>query len=394
MAEKDTQPSIDTLLVHDERHSKGAVAPPIYQTSLFTFDSYQAMVDRFRGETDHAVYSRIDNPTVSVLLEKICQLEGGEKALAFSSGIAAISNAILGLVKAGDRVVCVKHCYPDTYRLLKLICARFGVTTDFVDGTDLLAIENALPGAKLLFLESPTTLLFEEQDLSRIAALAKAADVITIIDNSWATPIFQQPLKCGIDLVVHSASKYISGHSDTVAGLLVGNGALIDKLVNETTPYLGAKLSAQEASLLLRGLRTLPLRLQRHQESALMIAKRISDHPAVTAVHHPGLSPAPYSSLSGYGGLFSFEVDNSINIPAFCNSLELFRLGVSWGGYESLVMPAEVSINQAGSPSAAIDFGVSSRLIRLFVGLEDPEDLWQELHAALASALSTEASNA
>ena len=394
MAEKDTQPSIDTLLVHDERHSKGAVAPPIYQTSLFTFDSYQAMVDRFRGETDHAVYSRIDNPTVSVLLEKICQLEGGEKALAFSSGIAAISNAILGLVKAGDRVVCVKHCYPDTYRLLKLICARFGVTTDFVDGTDLLAIENALPGAKLLFLESPTTLLFEEQDLSRIAALAKAADVITIIDNSWATPIFQQPLKCGIDLVVHSASKYISGHSDTVAGLLVGNGALIDKLVNETTPYLGAKLSAQEASLLLRGLRTLPLRLQRHQESALMIAKRISDHPAVTAVHHPGLSPAPYSSLSGYGGLFSFEVDNSINIPAFCNSLELFRLGVSWGGYESLVMPAEVSINQAGSPSAAIDFGVSSRLIRLFVGLEDAEDLWQELHAALASALSTETSNA
>ena len=394
MAEKDTQPSIDTLLVHDERHSKGAVAPPIYQTSLFTFDSYQAMVDRFRGETDHAVYSRIDNPTVSVLLEKICQLEVGEKALAFSSGIAAISNAILGLVKAGDRVVCVKHCYPDTYRLLKLICARFGVTTDFVDGTDLLAIENALPGTKLLFLESPTTLLFEEQDLSRIAALAKAADVITIIDNSWATPIFQQPLKCGIDLVVHSASKYISGHSDTVAGLLVGNGALIDKLVNETTPYLGAKLSAQEASLLLRGLRTLPLRLQRHQESALMIAKRISDHPAVTAVHHPGLSPAPYSSLSGYGGLFSFEVDNSINIPAFCNSLELFRLGVSWGGYESLVMPAEVSINQAGSPSAAIDFGVSSRLIRLFVGLEDPEDLWQELHAALASALSTEASNA
>ena len=394
MAEKNTQPSIDTLLVHDERHSKGAVAPPIYQTSLFTFDSYQAMVDRFRGETDHAVYSRIDNPTVSVLLEKICQLEGGEKALAFSSGIAAISNAILGLVKAGDRVVCVKHCYPDTYRLLKLICARFGVTTDFVDGTDLLAIENALLGAKLLFLESPTTLLFEEQDLSRIAALAKAADVITIIDNSWATPIFQQPLKCGIDLVVHSASKYISGHSDTVAGLLVGNGALIDKLVNETTPYLGAKLSAQEASLLLRGLRTLPLRLQRHQESALMIANRISDHPAVTAVHHPGLSPAPYSSLSGYGGLFSFEVDNSINIPAFCNSLELFRLGVSWGGYESLVMPAEVSINQAGSPSAAIDFGVSSRLIRLFVGLEDPEDLWQELHAALASALSTEASNA
>lgn len=126
MADKDTRHSIDTLLVRDERHSKGAVAPPIYQTSLFTFDSYQAMLDRFRGDTDQAVYSRIDNPTVSVLLGKICQLEGGEKALAFSSGIAAISNAVLGLVKAGDRIVCVKHCYPDTYRLLQIICARFG----------------------------------------------------------------------------------------------------------------------------------------------------------------------------------------------------------------------------------------------------------------------------
>ena len=390
MADKDTRHSIDTLLVRDERHSKGAVAPPIYQTSLFTFDSYQAMLDRFRGDTDQAVYSRIDNPTVSVLLGKICQLEGGEKALAFSSGIAAISNAVLGLVKAGDRIVCVKHCYPDTYRLLQIICARFGVTTEFVDGTDMEAIEHALPGASLLYLESPTTQLFEEQDLPRIAALAKVAGVTSIIDNSWATPIFQKPIEFGIDLVVHSASKYISGHSDTVAGLLVGNGALIDKLTNETTPYLGAKLSAQEAALLLRGLRTLPLRLQRHQASALRLAKRICEHPGVTAVHHPGLSPAPYSSLTGYGGLFSFEVDDSIDIPAFCNSLELFRLGVSWGGYESLVMPADVSIRQAGTPSAAIDFGVPARLIRLFVGLEDPEDLWRDLHTALTSPVHRE----
>ena len=327
---------------------------------------------------------------MSVLLGKICQLEGGEKALAFSSGIAAISNAVLGLVKAGDRIVCVKHCYPDTYRLLQIICARFGVTTEFVDGTDLEAIEHALPGASLLYLESPTTQLFEEQDLPRIAALAKVAGVTSIIDNSWATPIFQKPIEFGIDLVVHSASKYISGHSDTVAGLLVGNGALIDKLTNETTPYLGAKLSAQEAALLLRGLRTLPLRLQRHQASALRLAKRICEHPGVTAVHHPGLSPAPYSSLTGYGGLFSFEVDDSIDIPAFCNSLELFRLGVSWGGYESLVMPADVSIRQAGTPSAAIDFGVPARLIRLFVGLEDPEDLWRDLHTALTSPVHRE----
>lgn len=184
MTDKETQQSIDTELVHDGDHAEGAVSPPIYQTSLFTFDSYQAMVARFRGESDHALYSRVDNPTVSVLLEKIRLLEGGEKALAFSSGIAAISNAVLGLVKSGDRIVCVKHCYPDTYRLLQLVCARFGVITEFVDGGDLAAIERALPGARLLYLETPTSWLFEEQDLKAVAQLAKQAGVTTLVDNS------------------------------------------------------------------------------------------------------------------------------------------------------------------------------------------------------------------
>ena len=386
MGKHDSRVSDDTVLVHDESHSEGAVSPPIYQTSLFTFESYQAMVDRFSGESTRPVYSRVDNPTVSVLLEKLCQVEHGESALAFSSGIAAISNAILGQVQSGDRIVCVKHVYPDTYRLLKCICARFGVTTDFVDGTDLTAIEKALPGATLLYLESPTTWIMEEQDLKSIATMAKAEAVTTIVDNSWATPIFQKPLQVGIDLVVHSASKYISGHSDTVAGLLVGKQSIIDTLVAETTPYLGAKLSAHEAALLLRGLRTLPIRLQRHQESALTIARRLAEHRFVTRVYHPGLTPRDYSLLKGYGGLFSFEIDDAVDIPTFCNSLSLFRLGVSWGGYESLVMPAAASLAQAGEHSAAVDFGVPPRLIRLFIGLEDPDELWSDLGAAFANA--------
>lgn len=386
MVEDDSRLSDDTVLVHDERHSENAMAPPIYQTSNFAFESYQAMVDRFRGLTNQPVYSRVDNPTVSVLLKKMCQLEGGEAAAAFSSGIAAISNSILGQVQTGDRIVCVKHVYPDTYRLLKGICARFGVTTDFVDGRDLEAIEKKLPNAKILFLESPNTWVMQEQDLVSIAKMAKAKNVTTIVDNSWASPIYQKPLQVGIDLVVHSASKYISGHSDTVAGLLVGSKAIIDKLTLDTTPYLGAKLSAQEAALLLRGLRTLPLRLQRHQESALLIAKRLVEHESVTRVHHPGLAPCDYSLLKGYGGLFSFEIDAGIDIPTFCDSLSLFRLGVSWGGHESLVMPAEVSLNQAGEHSAAIDFGVSRRMIRLFVGLENPEELWSDLSKAFSSA--------
>jgi cystathionine beta-lyase/cystathionine gamma-synthase len=386
MGDKDPHYSDDTLLVHDERHAENAVAPPIYQTSIFLFDSYQAMADRFRGATRQPVYSRVDNPTVSVLLDKMLKLEGGEAAAAFSSGIAAISNAILGQVQSGDRIVCVKHVYPDTYRLLKGLCAKFGVTTDFVEGTDLAAIERALPGARLLYLESPTTWVMQEQDLKAIAQLAKRAKVTTIVDNSWASPIFQKPLAVGIDLVVHSASKYISGHSDTVAGLLVGRKAIIDKLVLDTTPYLGAKLSAQEAALLLRGLRTLPLRLQRHQESALLIARRLLEHKSVVRVHHPALQPRAYSLLQGYGGLFSFELDPKHDVPAFCDALSLFRLGVSWGGHESLVMPAQVSIEQAGEHSAAVAFGVSPRTIRLFVGLEDPEELWADLCRAFAGA--------
>jgi len=386
MGKRDRNGSDETILAHDERYSEGAVAPPIYQTSLFTFESYQAMVDRFRLATRQPVYSRVDNPTVSFFLDKMCRLEGGEAALAFSSGIAAISNAILGLVRSGDRIVCVTHVYPDTYRLLKDLCARFGVSTDFVDGSDLSAVQAALPGAKLLYLESPSTWIMRELDLASLARMAQAQGVTTIADNSWATPIYQRPLEAGIDLVVHSASKYISGHSDTVAGVLVGKKAIIDRLFLETTPYLGAKLCAHEAGLLLRGLRTLPLRLQRHQESALSIARRLSELDTVTRVHHPGLEPVDYSLLKGYGSLFSFEVSNAVDIPAFCDSLKLFRLGVSWGGYESLVMPASVSINQAGKYCSAIDFGVSPRLIRLFVGLEDVEDLWNDLSRAMARA--------
>lgn len=386
MENRDTERADATLLVHDERHAEGAVAPPIYQTSLFTFDSYEAMADRFRGASARSVYSRVDNPTVAVLLDKMCRLERGERALAFASGIAAISSAILGLTKSGDRVVCTNHVYPDTYRLLRGLCARFGIETTFVDGTDPAAFGAALPGATLAYLESPNSWVMQEQDLAAVASLAKAANVTTIVDNSWATPLLQKPLEAGIDLVVHSASKYISGHSDVVAGLLVGEGALVERLAASTTPYLGAKLSAHEAALLLRGLRTLPLRLARHQESALAIARRLEALDDVVTVHHPGLRPAAHSLLRGYGGLFSFEVSERIDVPALCDALSLFRLGVSWGGHESLAMPAQISIEQAGEHSSAVDFAVSPRLIRLFVGLEDADELWADLEQAIGEA--------
>jgi cystathionine beta-lyase/cystathionine gamma-synthase len=378
--------SDETDLVHDERYSEGAVSPPIYQTSLFAFEDYQSMVDRYRGDSDHAVYSRIDNPTTRVLQDKMAMLESGDAAAAFSSGMAAICNAILGVVQSGDRIVCINHVYPDTYRLLCGLCSRLGIVAEFVDGTDTAAVADRLHGATLLYLESPNTWMMQEQDLGTLAELAHAEGVSTIADNSWATPLFQKPLQAGIDLVVHSASKYISGHSDTVAGLVVGNEELIERINLQVRPYLGASLSPHSASLLIRGLRTLPLRMQRHQESGLLLASRLAERADVRHVNHPGLQKSDFSLLSGYGSLFSIEVDESVHIPSFCDALSLFRLGVSWGGYESLVVPAEIARDQAGEFNSARDFGVPPRMIRLFVGLEDPDDLWNDLQQAFQSA--------
>ncbi|KEA52996.1 hypothetical protein DT73_09680 [Mangrovibacter sp. MFB070] len=375
-----------TLLAHDQRHENGAVSTPIYQSSLFTFSDYDSMIARFRGESDQPLYSRVDNPTVKALQDKVAELEGGEACLAFSSGMAAISNAILSVVTPGAKVVCINHVYPDTYRFLRGFCLRFGIETVFVDGDDPEAIRAALPGASLLYLESPSSWVMSEQNLTQLAALAREAGVTTIIDNSWASPLFQQPLACGIDIVVHSASKYISGHSDVVAGLVIANKQHIANISRHVSPFLGGKLSAQEASLLIRGLRTLPLRMKQHHASALTLANKLHVHPLVTDVYHPGLQPPSWSTLSGYSGLFSFAVAESVDIPQLCNSLQLFHMGVSWGGFESLVMPAISVINQDSEFNSAVDFGVSPRLIRISVGLEDTADLWADLQQALTAA--------
>jgi cystathionine beta-lyase/cystathionine gamma-synthase len=211
--------------------------------------------------------------------------------------------------------------------------------------------------------------------------------VLSVIDNSWASPVFQQPITLGVDLVVHSASKYISGHSDTVAGVVAGPAALIAQIRRGTCPYLGGKLSPFEAWLLLRGLRTLPLRMRAHEAAALAIARRLSDHPEVTAVHHPGLGSRLPPGLLGTSGLFSFALRAGVDIRTFCNRLRVFKMGVSWGGHESLAIPALVTRVQAGGPNSAIDFGVSERVVRLHIGLEGMEALWDDLSAAIAAAI-------
>ncbi|MDJ1159970.1 PLP-dependent transferase [Chelatococcus sp. SYSU_G07232] len=383
----DTLAQAATLLAHDEPLPGGPVVPPIYQTSLFTFASFAEMADTFAGRRRQPIYSRGDNPTVMEFESRIAALEGAEAARAFSSGMGAISATILAFVGAGERMVAVRHVYGDAYRLFERLLPHLGITVDYVDGSDAAAVAAALPGARLLYLENPCSMIFELQEIALLARMARAQGIVTAIDNSWATPLFQKPITHGVDLVLHSASKYLGGHSDTVAGIVAGSAEHIARINARTFPYLGAKLSPFEAWLLLRGLRTLPLRLAHHMKSALAIAERLRGHPAVERVMHPAYSNHPgKATLTGFSGLFSFEVAEAIDVPAFIDALRLFRIGVSWGGHESLVVPALASLQQTPDVNSFSRFGVSPRTIRLHIGVEDTEDLWADLTQALDRA--------
>lgn len=389
-----TPEELQTLLAHDDAYAESAVVPPIYQTSLFTFASYEEMEGAFAGlgMTPRPMYSRMNNPTGMALEAKLAALEGGEAARAFGSGMAAISTAVLSRLRAGDRIVCIRNVYPGTFRLFTQLFPRFAIETVFVDGRDPLAVAEALPGARLLYLESPTSHVFQLQDLQVLGDLAREHGVFTILDNSWATPIFQRPLEHGIDMVVHSASKYLGGHSDVVAGVAVGRRVDIDRLNQLEMVVLGGKLAAFEAFLLMRSLRTLPARMRQHQASALKLARRLEEHPLVEAVFHPGLESHPQHDLahryfSGTSSLFSIRLPDAPRVvKRFVNSLELFRLGVSWGGHESLVFPAMLGFLEPGDRNPYHIFDIPQGLIRLYVGLEATEDLWRDLQQALTLA--------
>ena len=377
-----------TIVAHDERHFGDAVVPPIFQTSLFTFSSYDEMAQVFAGKIVRPTYSRGLNPTVRAFEQKIAALEGAEDALGFGSGMAAISSSVLAYVRPGDRILSVAHVYPDSFRFFETMLKTWGIGVDYVDAGDLDAVGAMLPGRKVLYLESPTSWMFQVHDLAALAELARAHGAVSIVDNSWASPIFQNPIALGCDLVLHSASKYIGGHSDVVAGVVAGRSEHIGKLRREVLPYLGAKLSPFDAWLLLRGLRTLPARMREHERSALALARRLQSHPAVKAVHHPALSQPSGKGLKGTSGLFSIELDASVDIPAFCDALRIFKLGVSWGGHESLVCPAGVTRVQVGGPNHALYFGVPERMVRLSIGLESPEALWSDFYQACDRSIS------
>lgn len=373
-------------VAHDEANAFDAVVPPIVQTSLFTFASYDEMVATYRGELVRPVYTRGLNPTVRAFEDMLAKLEGGEDALGFASGMAAISSTVLSFVEPGDRIVAVRHCYPDAYRLFGTHLKRMKIEVTYVDGRDEEAVARALPGARLLYLESPTSWVMEAHDVQALAALARQHGAISVIDNSWASPIFQRPLTLGVDLVLHSASKYLGGHSDVVAGVVAGSRDLVGRIRSEAYPYLGGKLSPFDAWLLIRGMRTLPVRMKAHEAAGLEIARRLQALDVVDTVFHPALANRLPPGLTGTSGLFSFTFREGVDIRAFADHLRLFKLGVSWGGHESLIVPGEVVLQQKAQPNSAHAFGISERSVRLHVGLEGTEALWRDIEEGIAAA--------
>lgn len=365
-----------------------AVSPPIIQSSNFTFNTVTGLRQAMADEFDTNLYSRGQNPTLSILRKKLAALDGADDALIFSSGIGAISVPLLALLKSGDHIVAVENPYSWTVKLFREFLPKFGINTTFIDGTVYDNFETAvIPQTRLIFLESPNTFSYELQDIKKIAAFARSRGIVSMIDNSYCSPIYQQPISMGIDLVAQSATKYIGGHSDVVAGVLTGSKELIRQIFDHEFMNLGPAISPHSAWLLLRGLRTLPLRLQRSFESTKLIIQWLQNHQQIQQVLWPfsegfKQTQLAHEQMRGCGGLFSFSLKNSSfkKIEAFCNNLQHILLAVSWGGHESLILPSTASIAEA-------DYTTTDerlQLIRMYVGLEDASYLIQDLQQALA----------
>lgn len=370
----------------------GAIAPPLIQTSNFRFGNVAAMRASMRDEYAWHCYTRGNNPTVEILRRKLAALEGAEDALVFSSGAAAIAAAVIASVSAGEHVVCVQKPYGWTQKLLSKLLPRFGVRCSFVDATDPARVEAALEkDTRLIVLESPNSLTFELQDLATVANLARSRGIRTLCDNSYASPLNQSPIACGIDLVAHSATKYLNGHGDVVAGALCGPTAILREVFTGPLMTLGAAISPHDAWLMLRGLRTLRLRVERSGASAFKIAQWLEAHPKVERVWYPHLPSHPQHALvreqmCGPGGLLSFapRCTDTSAIERLCDTLRRFMLAVSWGGYESLVCPSAAFLPPGAPVTNAVPGQAPPHLVRLSIGLEDPGALIADLDRALA----------
>jgi methionine-gamma-lyase len=372
------------------RHGVGApVGTPICRTSTFTFSSTAEMKLWAEGKSKAYIYTRYGNPTLTVAEGKIAALEGGEAAVVTASGMAAISSALLGVLKCGDELISTAQVYGGSYRLMRDVFPDMGIRVHQV-GTDLADIEKlANSRTKCLYVETPTNPTLRLVDLHKAIAFAKKHKLISIIDNTFATPVLQNPLAMGFDIVVHSATKALAGHSDVLAGAAVGNKHWMDR-VRHMVIYLGGSMDPDAAYLLIRGIRTLGVRVERQCANAMAVAKFLEKHPKVARVHYPGLTSHPDHKLAkkqmrGFGTMLAFDLKGGL--PAarrFCDRVKLFLLAASLGGVESLVILPIYSSHYNMSAEELQRANVSPGTVRVSIGLEESEDLIADLKQALA----------
>jgi len=366
-----------------------AIAPPIMQTSNFAFKKVDDLRKSFEDEYSTWLYSRGLNPTVEILRKKLAALDEAEDCLVFNSGAAAIFAAVLANVKSGDHIVSVRNPYTWAQKMFNNILPRFNVSVTYVDGKETANFTNAIQSnTTIIYLESPNSWFYELQDLAAIAEIAKKHNIITICDNSYCSPIFQKPITMGIDLVLQSATKYISGHSDVVAGVLSGSKQMIERIFNSEYLNIGSGIQPFNAWLLIRGLRTLPTRLDRITKTTTEVVSFLNNHPGVEQVFFPFDPSFPQYELArrqmtGACGLVTFimKAGNSQTIETFCESLKHILMAVSWGGHESLILPKCAGMR----PEAFDKENPEHRSLRLYVGLEEPAYLIADLTAAFAA---------
>lgn len=363
-----------------------AVSPPIIQSSNFVFNTVADMRKAFANEYSTYLYSRGKNPTTDILRKKLAALDGAEDCLVFNSGAAAIFAAVLANVKAGDHIVSVDKPYTWAQKMFNDILPRFGVTTTYIDGRKIENFERAvLPNTSVIYLESPNSWDYVLQDLKAVADLARAENIVTIIDNSYCTPLYQKPLEYGIDLAMQTATKYISGHSDTLGGVLSGSSQMIERIFNSEYMNIGSGIQPFNAWLLIRGLRTLSTRLDRITASTKKVVEFLKQHPKVEEVIFPFDESFPQYELAkkqmkGACGLLTFIIraGNIGEVEKFCEDLQHIFMAVSWGGHESLIIPKCSGI-EPGQFDAS---NKEHRMLRLYVGLEEPEYLAADLGQA------------
>lgn len=379
--------NLDTIVIHsgDEFNQTGAVVPPVWQSVNYKTKDLMTMAKISVEDRPLGFYARYSTPTLRQLSRVCADLEKTEDSVIFGSGMAAISSAVACTLKSGDHIVAQSNLYATTLKYLRDVLPQFGITTTFVDQTDNKAFEKALKkNTKLIYIETPSNPLMKITDLEFIGKLCKKRKILSLIDNTFASPINQNPADFGIDVIIHSATKYLGGHSDVLAGVVCSTKKFIYKCW-DYGHVIGHVLAPNDASLLLRSIKTLPMRVKKQNENALLIAQYLEEHPKVKKVYHPGLISHPQyglaaSQMRGFGGCFSFELDCSYeNAVKFVESLKLCKLAVSLGGVETVVTLPAAQWKPFYTQKQLASTGISESLIRLAVGIENMEDIVKDL---------------